>query len=369
MKITYNTLKCLLTSVLAAVAFAGCAEWTEPESVDFHYTSLEEKNPELYKAYYQSIRDYRASDHKVVIAKFDNKPGVPSGRAEHITCLPDSVDYIILNNPADLSPVIMAEMDEARTLKGQKVLYQIEYKAIQTEYKAYAEAWNTAHQPVEGEDQAETPADPADTLVSLNSFVKEAVKTRAAYLTEYGYDGVNIVFSTRNPVSCTEEGLVELKEAQSAFLAPIAEALAACPDALVFFEGTPHYLVCHEDIVADCDYLIIPAESATNGYECTYQLELMMRYGNIPTDRFVLGVTTKSLADPSLKEGTFSGTDRNGNAKTAIIGGAEWVATKTDNAVKAGLCVDNAQNDYFNLSKVYYSIREAISIMNPSPIN
>ena len=188
MKITYNTLKCLLTSVLAAVAFAGCAEWTEPESVDFHYTSLEEKNPELYKAYYQSIRDYRASDHKVVIAKFDNKPGVPSGRAEHITCLPDSVDYIILNNPADLSPVIMAEMDEARTLKGQKVLYQIEYKAIQTEYKAYAEAWNTAHQPVEGEDQAETPADPADTLVSLNSFVKEAVKTRAAYLTEYGYD-------------------------------------------------------------------------------------------------------------------------------------------------------------------------------------
>ena len=366
MKITYNTLKCLLTSVLAAVAFAGCAEWTEPESVDFHYTSLEEKNPELYKAYFQSVRDYRDSDHKVVIAKFDNKATTPAGRAEHITCLPDSVDYIILNNPADLSPVIMAEMDEARTLKGQKVLYQIEYKAIENEYKSYAEAWNDAHPPVEGEEAA--PVDPADTLISLNNYVSEAVKARTAYLSEYGYDGVNIVFSTKNPASCTEEALAELKTAQAAFLAPIAEAIAANPDALVFFEGTPQFVLENAEIVENADYLIIPATTAVNESELSYELGLVNRYGNIPADRFIVSVTVRSLEDPTLTDGTFSGLDRKGREKTAIIGAAEWTAKPVPGVVKAGIAVENAQNDYYNLSLVYYSIREAISIMNPSPI-
>ncbi|MDD6252438.1 MAG: glycoside hydrolase family 18 [Bacteroidales bacterium] len=367
MKITNNTLKCLLTSALAAVALAGCSEWTEPESVDFHYTTLEEKNPELYKAYFQSIRDYRSSDHKVVIAKYDNKPGIPSGRAEHITCLPDSVDYIILYNP-EVSASIADEMKEVRSLKGQKVLYQIEYKTIEAEYKAYAEAWNDAHQPVEGEAGEETPVDPADTLVSLNSFVKEAAKARTAYLAEYGYDGVNIVYSSRNPASCTEEALVDLKAAQSAFLAPIAEALASCPDALVFFEGTPQYILENVELINDADYLIIPATGAVNEYELTYELGLANRYGNIPADRFIVSVTTRSLVDPALTDGTFSGTDRNGKEKSAIIGAAEWTAKTTSGVVKAGIAIENAQNDYFNLSQVYYNTREAISIMNPSPI-
>ena len=350
----------------AAISFASCSEWTEPESVGFHYTTLEEKNPELYKAYFQSIRDYRDSDHKVVIAKFDNKATAPAGRAEHITCLPDSVDYIILYNP-EVSATIACEMAEVRELKGQKVLYQIEYKAIENEYKAYVEAWNDAHQPAEGEEE-EVPSDPADTLISLNNYVSDVVKARTAYLAEYGYDGVNIVYSSRNPASCTEDALDELKAAQAAFLAPIAEALASCPDALVFFEGTPQYILENVEIVENADYLIIPATGAVNEYELSYELGLANRHGNIPSDRFVVLVTTRSLVDPALTDGTFSGTDRNGKEMTAIIGAAEWTAKSTSGVVKAGIAVENAQNDYFNLSEVYYNIREAISIMNPSPI-
>ena len=365
MKMKNNIFKTLFLAA-AAISFASCSEWTEPESVGFHYTTLAEKNPELYKAYFQSVRDYRDSDHKVVIAKFDNKATTPAGRAEHITCLPDSVDYIILYNP-EVSAAIADEMREVRELKGQKVLYQIEYKAIENEYKAYAEAWNDAHQPAEGEDE-EVPSDPADTLISLNNYVSDAVKARTAYLAEYGYDGVNIVYSSRNPASCTEDALDELKAAQAAFLAPIAEALASCPDALVFFEGTPQYILENVEIVENADYLIIPATGAVNEYELSYELGLANRHGNIPSDRFVVLVTTRSLVDPALTDGTFSGTDRNGKEMTAIIGAAEWTAKSTSGVVKAGIAVENAQNDYFNLSEVYYNIREAISIMNPSPI-
>ena len=258
-------------------------------------------------------------------------------------------------------------MAEVRELKGQKVLYQIEYKAIENEYKAYVEAWNDAHQPAEGEEE-EVPSDPADTLISLNNYVSDAVKARTAYLAEYGYDGVNIVYSSRNPASCTEDALDELKAAQAAFLAPIAEALASCPDALVFFEGTPQYILENVEIVENADYLIIPATGAVNEYELSYELGLANRHGNIPSDRFVVLVTTRSLVDPALTDGTFSGTDRNGKEMTAIIGAAEWTAKSTSGVVKAGIAVENAQNDYFNLSEVYYNIREAISIMNPSPI-
>lgn len=365
MKMKNNIFKTLALAA-AAISFASCSEWTEPESVGFHYTTLEEKNPGLYKAYFQSIRDYRDSEHKVVIAKFDNKATTPAGRAEHITCLPDSVDYIILYNP-EVSATIAGEMAEVRELKGQKVLYQIEYMAIANEYKAYAEAWNDAHQPAEGEEE-EVPSDPADTLISLNNYVSDAVKARTAYLAEYGYDGVNIVYSSRNPASCTEDALAELKAAQAAFLAPIAEALASCPDALVFFEGTPQYILENVEIVENADYLIIPATGAVNEYELSYELGLANRHGNIPSDRFVVLVTTRSLEDPALTDGTFSGTDRNGKEMTAIIGAAEWTAKFTSGVVKAGIAVENAQNDYFNLSEVYYNIREAISIMNPSPI-
>lgn len=348
-----------------AVFMSSCSDWTKPESLEYRYVTLEEKNPELYEAYFQSIRDYRASDHKVTIAKFDNRTGAPSGRADHISCLPDSVDFIILKNADAIDEeYVKPEIASVRADKGQKVLYEIVYSSIVADYKAYKAAWDEEHKPAEGEEETE----PAEEAVSLDEFVRQAVALQKEYYTAFGYDGVNIVASFLNPASCNEEQLVELEASQEAFLGGIAELVSSNEGMTVLFEGTPHYLVCHEDLVDRCDYIIIPAESAANSYACSYEMELMMRYGNIPTDRFILGVTTKSIDDPSLKNGSFSGTDRNGFDKTAIIGGAEWVMTDTGNAVKAGLCVDNAQNDYFNLTKVYYNIREAISIMNPSPI-
>ncbi|MDD7455139.1 MAG: glycoside hydrolase family 18 [Bacteroidales bacterium] len=361
-----NIFKALILAA-AAISLASCSEWTEPEPVGFNYATLEGKNPDLYEAYYQSIRDYRKSEHKVVIAKFRNKATTPAGRAEHITCLPDSVDYIILQNPK-VSEIIANEMKEVRSLKDQKILYQIEYKAIENDYKAYAEAWNDAHPTKEAEAGKETPSDPADTLVSLNTYVRTAVKAKIAYLSEYGYDGVNIVYSSKNPASFSEEGLAELKAAQAAFLDPIEEALAANEDAIVFFEGTPQFMLVDVKLVENADYLIVSATSAVNESELSYELSLVNRYGNIPNDRFIISVTTRSIEDPTLTDGTFSGTDRNGKDMTAIIGAAEWTAKATSGVVKAGIAVENAQNDYYNLHMIYYSIREAISIMNPSPI-
>ena len=119
----------------AALAIAGCSKWTEQEPVEVLYPSLKDKNPALYAQYMESIREYRATEHPVLIAKFDNKRTAPSGRAEHLNCLPDSVDFVILNNPAELSEATIAEMKEIKEEKAVPTLMEIRYDALLKEWE------------------------------------------------------------------------------------------------------------------------------------------------------------------------------------------------------------------------------------------
>ena len=74
--------KTLMLMAAALMAFSACDKWTETEPVNVVYETLESKNPDLYAKYLQSLRDYHASAHQVLIAKFDNKgrplPDVPT---------------------------------------------------------------------------------------------------------------------------------------------------------------------------------------------------------------------------------------------------------------------------------------------------
>lgn len=354
--------------VAAAMLLASCSDWTETESLKIKYPDLKTDNPALYERYTQSLRDYRESDHKVVIGKFDNKQTAPAGQAEHLNALPDSIDYVVLMNPAGLSEEIQSEMTEVREVK---VLYEISYSDIISDYKAYVEQWNAAHPettPAEGEEPAST--DPADTLVAQNPFVKDAVSARLEYFTEYAYDGLSISFTSVNPLSVSDENKPALLESQEAFLGGIREWRKANPDAPFFYEGAPQYLLSEDmSIVTGADYIIIPAESQLNVYGFSYLVNQALRFGNIPSDRFVIGVTTVSLTDPRDTKGTLLDKDDNGVQLTAVTGAAYWTAQRTSGFTKAGICISNVQNDYYNIQFVYPNVRKAISIMNPSPLN
>ena len=357
--------------VAAAMLLASCSDWTETESLKIKYPDLKTDNPALYERYTQSLRDYRESDHKVVIGKFDNKPTAPAGQAEHLTALPDSVDYVILMNPDNLSDEIQNEMAEVRSEKGMKVLYEISYADIVSDYKAYVEQWNAEHPettPAEGEEPA--PVDPADTLVAQNPYVKDAVAAHLEYFSEYAYDGLNVSFTGVNPLSVKDENKPALLESQEAFLGGIREWRKANPEASFFYEGTPQYLLSDDtSLIEGADYIIIPAESVHNAAGFSYQVNMAMRFGNIPSDRFVIGVTTVSLTDAKDKNGTFADKDDDGNVISAIVGAGYWTSARSDLYEKAGICVSNVQNDYFNIKFVYPNVRRAISIMNPSPLN
>lgn len=54
----------------------------------------------------------------------------------------------------------------------------------------------------------------------------------------------------------------------------------------------------------------------------------------------------------------------------AVKGAALVVISGNINFIQAGLCISRSQNDYyFGVKSNYKNIREAISIMNPSPLN
>lgn len=368
---TGNNLMKTVLGAAAAMLMASCSDWTETESIDIKYPDLKTDAPELYEQYTQSLREYRESGHKVVIAKFDNKAAAPAGQAEHINALPDSIDYVVLQNPDGLSGKIVSEMDEVRAEKGMKVLYEINYADIVAAYKSYAEDWNASHpvtEPAEGEE--ETPSDPSDTLVEKKFFLREAVTAQLEYFGRYGYDGILVSFSSVNPLSVNDAGKQELLFEQEAFLGEIRKWRAGNPDALFFYEGTPQYLLGDDmAIVNGADYIIIPALSELNVYGFSYLVNQALRFGNIPSDRFVIGVTTVSMTDPGDIRGTFIDKDDAGNTLTAITGAAYWAARTTSEFTKAGICISNVQNDYYNIQFVYPNVRKAISIMNPSPLN
>lgn len=367
--------------VIAAMLMVSCSDWTETESLKIKYPDLKKDNPELYEAYTKSLREYRETDHKVTICKFANKVAAPAGQAEHINALPDSVDYVILMTPDAVSVAIQSEMAEVRQNKGMKVLYEINYSDMVSAYKAYAEEWRSSHPDTDdsgSEEEGETDGtetvgtvtDPADTLISQNSYVSNAVEARLRYFDEYGFDGVSVSYTGINPLSISEENYEAYVASYESFIGGVRKWRGNNPDALFFFEGTPQYLLGDDSSLAEsADYIIISAESEQNAFSYSYLVNQSLRFENIPSDRFIIGVTTVSLTDPNDTDGTFIDKDDDGNTLTAITGAAYWVSQTTSGFTKAGICISNAQNDYYNIKFVYPNIRKAISIMNPSPLN
>ena len=77
---------------------------------------------------------------------------------------------------------------------------------------------------------------------------------------------------------------------------------------------------------------------------------------------------TAPALDGSDELGYFSQTDAAGKPLSAIVGAASWVLEPSAYG-KAGLAIDRAWNDYYDLNRIFPNIRKAIDIMNPVPEN
>lgn len=351
-----RTYKHILPAMLACSAILfSCSDWTDTESLDIHIPTIEEQNPELYARYVQSLNEYKASEHKVVIASVNNLSTMPSSRSQRLVDMPDSLDYICLNNILAVNEMNVSEMKEVRKL-GTKVLGLIDFDAIESAWKRILdEEANTpadSETPEEGEGE-----EPIDNESRFIVYCQREVVKRINIGSLLGVDGFIANFTGFDLNVLSEEGLAAERDRQAAFFDAIDGWRTATNEVLIF-KGVPQNVV-DRAILSDCKYIILNAHSAKSISQMSY-VGIMASVADVPTDRFIIGVTTPYTTISGAIYGTLS------NNSSAIVGAAQWAIAGTDDFTKVGISIDNAEQDYYNVSKIYTNTREAINILSPT---
>lgn len=346
-------LSCLAAAALLC-GVQGCSEWTEPESLAIRTGSLEEQNPEKWEQYLQNLRDYKQTDHRRVVGWFDNSSSVIMGKADRLVALPDSLDAVVLMYPDLIDQWEVEEMKEIQEDKGTKVLYCIDYSAILSEYQA-------SH-PEEG---AETSGDSGeDVQDGFTGYLTSALDRYLPMCDQYGFDGISVRYEPMN-LSHLEASEAEVQSArQELFESKIAEWLAGHADRMFVLESTVPFLVGDESITSSADCIAIPNETAETTGEYTTSV-LAANVGSVPSDRFMIIVSTVSPDENDVKTGYVTGTD--GEKAEAIAEAVIWTVSSTPDIDKYGLGIYNVQNDYYNADFIYPATRRAITEISRSP--
>lgn len=357
MKKYKQLIKCLMMAVLAVPALSSCSDWTDTESLEFDYVLPSEQDPDAYNAYLGLLRNYKQSQHKIMIAKFDNSGDLVSGQSDRLAALPDSIDYVVLQEADNLKSLLVQDMNDIRQQKGTRTLYAISYADALAKYQAILDEEGAAAQDPEaqadgeGEEQPETPA--VDRFLEVAA---QYVNDRLALYDKYGYDGIVVIYSDpAYPAGLSEEEYAQLQARQEAFFAPIQAWAESHQEAAFIFEGYPQNVI-DPAVFTQADYVVVTMLDAVSSDELVWAAEMALTEG-VPSDRIVFGVTIPDMTDDKATDG-YWGSDY------AVVGAAYTVISANGSFTKAGLCVDNVEDDYFNVDYIYPHVREAIQIMN-----
>lgn len=130
--------KIYVSLLCAALLFAACSDWTETESIGQKVSTPEKTDPAAYAAYAAKVRAYKKSDHKVLIAAFDNTER-PSSPGQMVAMLPDSTDIVALLHPAKLSEADREGVQTLRELFATRVICAVDEFADAAAAVAFAD--------------------------------------------------------------------------------------------------------------------------------------------------------------------------------------------------------------------------------------
>lgn len=314
------------------------ASCTDIESIELNRPGLDEQSPELYAKYLHNLNEYKQSDsHKVTYAWFDNSVKTPYSRGQHISDVPDSLDVVSVMYPADLAEFELQDMAAVRT-KGTKVVYTISFDKIQKEY---------ADKVVEGTETG-----------TFAAYLQAEVDRLLGY--EASFDGIIAEYKGKNPIFMTEEEKTEAKAGQDTFFSAIMNWKSSHSDKMLTFQGYPENLM-GQNVLQDCRHIILVTDKLDDVQQLSLVVRKAMISADVPTDRFVVAVSTVSMDTTDGKTGYFG--DRR-----AMKEAAYWVTESSADYTRAGIAIYNIQNDYYSADAIYPCVKEAINIMNPAPI-
>ncbi|MDR0938215.1 MAG: glycoside hydrolase family 18 [Mediterranea sp.] len=347
---------------LVATALAtttSCNDWTDSSSLQLHNPSFEEQNPGLYADYLKDLRRYKQEEHKLMFVSFDNPAGTPAKQAEHLTDLPDSVDFVCLNNPDNLSPAVQKEMKEVRDKKGTRTLYRIDYAAME-------DAWTAMQK-----------ADPNLTEADALDYIAKNVDEQLALCDRYNFDGLIADYTGRSTVSMLPAALAQYDGRQKAFFGAVTEWRASHADKTLAFYGNVQYLVpANMGMMDQYDYIMLKTVNSTSEGDLSLKAYMDIQAGidagsdmpdglnPVPTDRFVACVELPQADDKNQVRGYWNMVGADGGKTLAVLGAAAWMNQESTDFTREGLFVINAQSDYYNNTYAY--VRKAIGTMNPN---
>lgn len=215
----------LFTAILMVwgMMYSSCEDWTDPESINIHYSTFEEQNPQLYADYIRDLKRYKDGEHKLVFVSFDNPETNPINQTERLTAIPDSVDFICLNNPEKLSSETQAEMVKIRE-KNIRTLSCINYESLEQE-------WNN-----KAKDNSEL------TEEDAQRYLNERTDAMLALCDSYGYDGILIDYTGLSMVGMQEDVLQQYKARQQNFFSRVLDWRIKHTDKTLVFYGYVQYL-------------------------------------------------------------------------------------------------------------------------------
>ena len=320
-------------SIMASAAvmlLCGCSEWTQPENLNFRPLTPEEKDPAAYAEYLAAIREYKASEHNVMILTMEGTSEYPSSQNQHIMAMPDSADYVCVKIEDKLHEVIAAEIPAVLEKKGTKTLVSVDHAVINA-------AWTALED--ERVDKGEAPG----TQEELAAFFTEQTEKLVARCNEYGFGGLMVSFQG------TKAGAAGV--AQAAFIEVIKKFHQENPEKELIFRGGARNIIDQEFLNEFKNIIVIAGEER--------KLSLLPGRSlgsTAPKDRVIMELTVPSADEPEQKG-------------MSPVEAATWLWTEIENPsfTPRGLCVENAHDDYFCKDMAFKNIRAAITVLNTKP--
>ncbi len=334
-------------------AFTACDDWTEPESIDYNFGTIEQVDPVAYQKYLANLREYRSLPHKKVYTWFNNAETAFGSQGHRISALPDSVDVIVLANPDKVTNQMIEEMYSARVEKGQQFSYCVSYDDIKADYTALCEelaAKRIAYINENGED-AEIPAELQDP--DLLDYTAQATAKKLSYFNGVGFDCLMAGFTGKSTNHMTAAELKEYQKQTASFLGIITDWLSRNKNVALDLFCVPQYTT--PEVLEQARYVFFSQSvNATNADQYTFYLNMAGESVELSKVGMVAPLPDCTGTDASL------GYYPNGNL--AVVGVADWTAANEVGAVGTY----NTGDDYFITNGTYRNVRYLIQTVNPS---
>lgn len=306
----------LVTSVFA---LASCSDWTKPEALDYTHKTFGESDPSGYEAYLKSIREYKATDHKVMILNVKGTDAYPVSQSQLLMAMPDSADFICVNNLENLHPEFVRQISMVKEKKGTSVLSAVDFAAAYADY-------------VDHKISLADEGMPAPTTDECKAYFKEHARKQFAYCGQYSFEGV--IASFTGTLINDEE-----KASMYGFMEAVSEWRAANKDKIFIMRGNLNLLE-DKSVLADAKYLILVMGGDKGVTALRSKIRSVLSRVD-QKDRIIFETVVPSLDDPNPKgETVYDGAEDIIKLGDYVSGGATYRTL--------GLAVSNADNDYFN---------------------